>query len=118
MSRAAARLTITAFTRTSGRAPSPGADLDRFLALKVQGLKPRYSEEDQFLFPNTERSAGSCFSRRLSCSSEEKALAVCRLVLILALPNHSWGTRVNLSPGFYESEEWAGFGGEYKNTAP
>lgn len=117
MSRAAARLTITAFTRTSGPAPSPGADLGRFLAPEVQGLKPRYSEEDQFLFPNTERSAESCFSRRLSCSSE-KALAICRLVLVLALPNRSWGTWVNLSPGFYKSEEWAGFGGEYKNTAP
>lgn len=118
MSGTAARLTITAFAHTSGPAPSPGVDLGCFLVPKVQGLKPRYSEEDQFLFPNAERSAGSCFSRRLSCSSEEKALAICRLVLVLALPNHSWGTWVNLSRGFHKSEEWAGFGGKYKNTAP
>lgn len=71
-------------------------DLDFFPALKVQGLELRYSEEERFLLPSTERSPGPGFSRRLSQGSEEEALAVRPLVLNLALPNQSWGTWVNL----------------------
>ena len=64
------------------------------------------------MLPSTEQSPGSCFSRSLSHDS---------LALILELPNRSWGAQTNLwaagnlSGGFYEREEWAGFGGTNRN---
>lgn len=98
-------------------------DLDFFPALKVQGLEFRYSEEERFLLPSTERSPGPCFSGRLSQGSEEEALAVRPLVLNLSTAKSELGN-LGESLGFweaqlrhlYQNEEWAGLGGKNKNT--